>query len=256
MIDLTKDVKILFCSIFLLFQWSDEIYYLIGEGKVGSALKKHFNKNQSPFEIFDVNRENDLEGVLFLAVPDDVVCGLYRRISEKFRKMTLIHFSAGSDSEDLNLLHPYYSIAPDTNLNSITFTLWTKTPEKLKKQLKNSGLNFVFAGTTPSPLYHASAVISGNFAQFFILSAIELLQNEGFSKKNAEKLIDQLMMSSIKNASLGIKGVSGPASRGDIKTIQTESEALAGQNIEIAEIFKKINKMIKEAVDNGTIFTK
>jgi predicted short-subunit dehydrogenase-like oxidoreductase (DUF2520 family) len=154
----------------------------------------------------------------------------------------------------MHLLHPYCSITSDTDLKDVVFTLWTKKSEKIKELLKDTNLNFVFAGTVPSPLYHASAVISGNFVQFFILSATELLQNEGFSKKDAELLINQLILSSVKNTVLGINGISGPASRGDITTIKTEAVALAEKNKEVAEIFKKINNLIKKAVNNGTIF--
>lgn len=253
MIDLTTYLKILFLRRFLILFGSSVIFYLLGQGKVGSALKKHFIKNSVPFEMFDINSKKP-DGVLFLAVPDSVVEDLHYQISEKFKKVTVIHFSAGSDSESMHLLHPYCSITSDTDLKDIVFTLWTKKPEKIKKLLKSANLNYVFAGTAPSPLYHASAVISGNFTQFFILSAAELLQNEGFSEKVAERLIYQLISSSVKNTVSGVNGISGPASRGDIRTIKTEAEALAEKNKEIAEIFKKINKLIKKAVNNGTIF--
>ncbi len=232
-------------------------YFLLGKGKVGSAVAGHFKKNNIPLHTFDQNKfEKDSSGILFLAVPDDAVANLYAEISDKFQNLKVIHFSAASDTEDMHLLHPYCSIGKDTDLSDVVFTLWSKDREDLEKILHSIRIDFIYAGVVPSALYHTSAVLSGNFAQFFSIAALELLKKEGFTEKNALRILNQLMLSSLSNISLGTKGISGPASRGDISTIKNETRELRKINKDLSEVFEKINKMIGNTLRNGTILTR
>ena len=230
-------------------------YFLLGKGKVGSAIERHFKNCGLSLSIFNKTRK-EIKGVLFLAVPDKSIKSLTEKISHNFPELTIIHFSAASDTEDMHLLHPYCSIGKDSDLSNIVFTLWSKDRENLENILNSIQIDFIYAGTSPSALYHTSAVLSGNFAQFFSIAALELLKKEGFTEENALKLINQLMLSSLGNISRGIEGVSGPASRGDTTTITNETIELEKTNHEVSEIFAKINKMIKKAIKNGTVFGK
>jgi len=232
-------------------------FFLLGKGKVGSALSRHFKNIGKHLIDFDIaTTEKSCKGVLFLAVPDSDVKKLTDIISEKFHDLFIIHFSAAADTDQMHLVHPYCSIGKETDLSDILFTLWTADKEALEFAINDAQLNGVYAGTNPSPLYHASAVLSGNFSQFFAIAALELLENEGFEKKEALKLIDQLMLSSLGNTKDGTEGISGPAARGDDTTINSETSELAAKDQQISQTFKTINILIKQAVKNGTVFKK
>jgi len=232
-------------------------FFLLGKGKVGSALSRHFDNIDLPLSDLDLKKTaRNIAGILFLAVPDSKVIKIISEISADFKNLIIIHFCAALDLENLHLLHPYCSITNDTDLGNITFTLWTKSPKALETVLKTAQINYVHAGVRPSPFYHTSAVLSGNFSQYLSIAALELLESEGFERKTAIKLLDQLMLSSLNNVRLGIKGISGPASRGDDTTIENEAVLLDKKNPEIAALFRNINQLIKEALKNGIIFGK
>jgi len=232
-------------------------FFLLGKGKVGSAISRHFNIIGLPLSHLDIKKtDRNIAGILFLAIPDSKVAEIISEIAAKFKNLIIVHFCASLDSENLHLLHPYCSIRNDTDLGKITFTLWTKNPETLKNALKTAQIKYFHAGANPSPLYHTSAVLSGNFSQYLSIAALELLENEGFERKVALELLDQLMLSSLNNVRQGIKGISGPASRGDDTTIENEAALLDKKNPKIAALFRNINQLIKEALKNGTIFGK
>lgn len=231
-------------------------FFLLGKGKVGSALSRHFDSINVHLSHFDKKADRNLSGFLFLAVPDSKVLELVEEISTEFKNLVIIHFCAALDSENLHLLHPYCSITKDTDLSNITFTLWTKNPEILESALKTAQIKYVHAGAKPSPFYHTSAVLSGNFSQYLSIAALELLEREGFKKEIALELLNQLMLSSLNNVKAGVEGISGPASRGDDMTIESEAALLDNINPEIATLFRNLNQMIKEAVKNGTVFKK
>lgn len=231
-------------------------FFLLGKGKVGSALTRHFDSIKVHLSYFDRNADRNIAGFLFLAVPDSKVLELVKDISTEFKNLVIIHFCAALDFPNLHLLHPYCSITKDTDFKNITFTLWTKNPEIFENALKAARINHVHAGVRPSLFYHTSAVLSGNFSQYLSIAALELLERDGFEKETAIKLVDQLMLSSLNNVKAGIEGISGPASRGDDVTIENEAALLDNINPEIAALFRNINQRIKEAVKNGTIFKK
>jgi hypothetical protein len=231
-------------------------FFLLGKGKVGSAISRHFEKINLNLSFFDRKADRNIAGILFLAVPDSKVLELAKEISTEFKDLAIIHFCAALGSENLHLLHPYCSIRNDTDLESVTFTLWTKNPEIIETAINTAQIKYVHAGVKPSPFYHASAVLAGNFSQYLSIAALELLENEGFERKVALELLDQLMLSSLNNVRLGIEGISGPASRGDDITIENEATLLNNINPEIAALFRNINQLIKEALKDGTIFGK
>ena len=91
--------------------------------------------------------------------------------------------------------------------------------------------------------------------RFFYLAARQILEKEGFSDLQCEKLISQLIDTSLRNIiSSGVDGITGPASRGDTGTVEKDSSFLDSENRDFAIIFKKINELITKAVKSGNIF--
>jgi len=230
--------------------------YIAGKGRVGTALSIFFTKQKIPFRIFD-DEAIDVSGILFAAVADSDLKNLLVKIRSKNRHLNIIHFSGAVKPgiEKCFLLHPYASITKKTDISEIVFTFWGKKAPVIEKVLSNAGLNFFYAGIHPGSMYHTSAVISGNFTQYFFIAAKELLNKQGFSDTQSSALIKQLILSSIENCEKGgISGITGPAARGDAEIIRNETEALKQKNIEFAKLFYNINKLISKAVKNGTIF--
>ena len=191
--------------------------FLIGQGNVGTALSNFLQLRGITYEILEKVPENK-SGILFLAVSDSAVKPLLEETLRKNPEIFAVHFSAAThfENEQVFLLHPYSSINKKTELNQLLFTLWGWQNPAFVEMLKKTGLNFVYCGKNPGPLYHASAVMSGNFTQFFALKALKILSSSGFSKEVSEKLIRQLVDSSLDNIFRdGIKGVTGPAARGE-----------------------------------------
>jgi len=220
--------------------------FLIGQGNVGTALSNFLQLAGINHEILETVPENK-DGILFLAVSDSAVKTLLEETLKKNPEIFAVHFSAATnfESKRVFLLHPFSSINKKSELNQILFTLWGEKNPAFEEMLKKTGLNFVYCGITPDPLYHTSAVISGNFTQFFTLKALEILQSSGFSKEVSEKLIRQLVNSSLDNVFRdGIKGITGPASRGEKEVLLNEIKALSEKDKKLAELFKSVNEVI------------
>ena len=223
---------------------------LIGRGNVGTALSNFLQVVGITFKVLDKVPENK-NGILFLAVSDSAVKPLLEETLLKNPEIFAVYFSAAThfESDRAFLLHPFSSINKKSELNQILFTLWGEKNPAFEEMLKKTGLDFVYCGKKPDPLYHASAVMSGNFTQFFAFKALQLLQSTGFSKEVSEKLVCQLVNSSLDNVFRdGIKGVTGPAARGEKEVLLNEFNALSEKNMELAGLFKAVNEAILRLV--------
>lgn len=220
--------------------------FLIGQGNVGTALSNFLQPRRITYEILEKVPESK-SGIIFLAVSDSAVKPLLEETLRKNPEIFAVHFSAATHFENdrVFLLHPYSSINKKTELNQILFTLWGEKSPVFEEMLKKTGLNFVYCGRNPDQLYHASAVMSGNFTQFFAVHALRLLKLSGFSKEVSEKLVLQLVNSSLDNVFRdGIKGITGPAARGEKEVLLNEINALSEKDKEFAELFKSVNEAI------------
>ncbi len=227
-----------------------------GSGKVGTALKSFFNGSGISFKEYLKDSEPDGD-IIFLAISDFVVAQAVKDITSKNSLIKIVQFTPAIEiaHENQFILHPYASITKETDISEIFFSLWGKQDTVLETILDHCRLNFFYAGFSPTPGYHTSAVISGNFTQYFVLAAKKILKDEGFSDEQSSKLIKQLILTSIDNSlSGGVEKITGPASRGDDVTIEKETAFLELKNKEMSNIFMQINKLISEAVKSGDIF--
>ena len=229
--------------------------FLIGLGKVGTALSNFLKKHNVEHKILQNVPEN-AKGILFLAVSDSAVCPLLSEVVEKNPELFAVHFSAATkfEHERVFLLHPFSSVSVKSDFSQILFTLWGGKNHDFEEIIEKTGLNFVFCGDFPGLLYHSAAVMSGNFTQFFVLNALKLLEKSGFSKENSEKLVRQLVNSSLDNIfQSGIEGITGPAARGEKEILLNEYEALSKENPKTAALFKAVNEAVSELVSKKEI---
>ncbi len=230
--------------------------FVAGSGKVGTALKSFLNRSGIPFKehLKDSSPDGD---IIFLAISDSAVAQEVKDITSKNSLIKIVQFTPAIEMAHENqfILHPYASITKETDISEIFFSLWGKKDAALESMLHHCRLNFFYAGTFPTPGYHTSAVISGNFTQYFVLAAKKILEDEGFSDEQSSKLIKQLILTSLENSlSGGVEKITGPASRGDDVTIEKEATFLKSKGREMSNIFRQINKLISEAVKSGDIF--
>ena len=227
-------------------------FFVIGHGKVGTALSNFLKNRNIEYEILQDPPEN-AKGILFLAVSDSAVSPLLSETVEKNPALYVVHFSAAAKFEHSRvfLLHPFSSVNRNTDFSQILFTLWGGRNQDFEAILKKTGLRFVFCGSFPGLLYHSAAVMSGNFTQFFVLHALQLLEKSGLSKEISEKLLRQLVSSSLDNVfANGADGITGPAARGEKEVLSGEYNALRKENPDAAVLFKAVNEAILKLCEN------
>lgn len=224
--------------------------FLIGKGNVGTALSNFLQIRGINYEILEKVPEDKI-GMIFLAVSDSAVKPLLEETLRKNPGIFAVHFSAATQFEDKRvfLLHPYSSINKGSKLDQILFTLWGTHDPDFEEMLKKAGFDFVYCGKNPDRLYHASAVISGNFTQFFAIHALKFLQSSGLSKDVAERLLRQLVNSSLDNIFRnGKNGLTGPAVRGEKELLFKEYSALSKEDPALAALFKTVNETISDSL--------
>ena len=79
------------------------------------------------------------------------------------------------------------------------------------------------------PLYHAAAVMAGNYAAALIDAAVILMGEAGVDREQALEALGPLIRTSVENAlALGpLAALTGPIERGDINTVRAHLQALA-----------------------------
>ena len=228
--------------------------FLIGQGNVGTALSIFFQAIGITCEILEKVPENK-SGILFLAVSDSAVKPLLEETLQKNPEIFAVHFSAATrfEHDRVFLLHPFSSINKKSDLGKLLFTLWGRENHDFEEILKKTGLKFVLCGNSPTLLYHTSAVMSGNFTQYFVLQALKLLESSGFSKEISEQLVRQLVNSSLDNIFRnGIKGMTGPAARGEKEVLFNEISALEKKDKELSVLFKAVNEAVSKLFSEGS----
>ncbi len=229
------------------------MYYILGSGNIGTALSALFAKRNIAVTVIDSLSSVRFQSgdMLFLAVPDDTVRALLPQL--KRTDATLVHFAAAVGADDAVLLHPYASVRKETDLSKIFFTVWGKQTRAVEDVLNMLGMKYRYVGDTPGVLYHASAVIGGNFSHFLFEAGIELLIREGIERNDAVLLLTQLVQTSLSSAGSGPSGFTGPVARGDEETVRLESEKLQERYPETARLFDLFVSLIEKSVQDGTI---
>jgi len=88
-------------------------------------------------------------------------------------------------------------------------------------------------------IYHAAAVISGNFATVLLAQAAQLLATQGIPLSDARAILAPLAARSIENAALSDPKdvLTGPIARGDRSVIQGHIDAIASAAPELSSLY-------------------
>jgi predicted short-subunit dehydrogenase-like oxidoreductase (DUF2520 family) len=177
-------------------------------------------------------------GILFLAVPDDAVAEMARRIAAMgpARDIALVHVSgalgldalvpAGLDA--IGSFHPLQSFPfprPPEAFVGVTIAVDAST-SPLRRRLESLARSL---GATPKrvsdeqrAVYHAAAVFASNFVDVVIAEAVRMLMKIGWTKKQAEAALMPLVEGTVDNIKdRGVVGaLTGPIRRGDAETVR------------------------------------
>ncbi len=101
------------------------------------------------------------------------------------------------------------------------------------------------------PLYHASAVFASNFVTVLAALAARLFRESGLSPADAEGATRALVRTATANVERGsfARALTGPASRGEIETIERHLEALTDYPLE-RDVYDALTAAIVDVLDD------
>lgn len=247
-------------------------FYIIGAGAVGSALAVALKKSGVRIEgVFSRSAvsagilkkkvrakvsgtlekfQGVAKGIVFIAVPDDVVADVARRLAQlhsNYRGFIFFHTSGTHSSFELKPLkmrgatvgsfHPLQTF-PKKNASTASFKeIWVavegdsracKTGKFLAKKI---GAKPFFIHSQKKKIYHIAAVFASNYF-VTLLSAVEMLGAESkLPKRKVIEIFEPLIKQTLNNVKRygATAALTGPIKRGDIRTVEQHISALAGR---------------------------
>lgn len=209
-------------------------------------------------------REGEL---VFIALPDDhlgAMAATLRREGHLAPGATLIHFSGlhpasillGEEGPIVDALsiHPLQTFADSVVavrfLAGSPFSVegtTAKLPlaERIVEDL--GGRPFRIAADK-KPLYHAAACMASNYLVALTTAAGQVMTACGFSEPEALQLLIPLVQGTAKNLSLmgPEHALTGPISRGDLRTVHKHLRAMADLPADLQEIYRVLGKKTVE----------
>jgi len=228
---------------------------IIGRGRLGRSLERLLGS--SPWTLTLVGRPPYDESLLaaadavLLAVPDRAVAEAARLVPEG---PVVLHCSGALDTGVLRprrrvgSFHPLMTFpGPEVALPDLTGVpaALAGDPDavafgrRLAHQLGMQPLHV----PGDRRLYHAAAVMAGNFATVLLADAARVLHEAGVARDEAASALLPLALASLRNASPDpARALTGPAARGDLSTVQAHQEALEAADLPAeAEVYRTMS---------------
>ena len=220
---------------------------IIGFGRLGKSIHTILQHKNIPHSIIERNQSISSADIYYMTVPDAEIEAVRAAVPHTG---TLLH-AAGSLSADIlrphpcvGVLHPIMTFpGPDVAmpLPPIPASI-SGDPKAIEVGTSFGNLlgfeTFTFEGDRA--LYHAAAVISGNFASFFLEIAGNIMaQKSNLTPEHAKQLLAPLALQSLQNSTYDSlkKTLTGPVSRNDIQTIDKHKDAILSFSPEIAHLY-------------------
>jgi len=211
----------------------------------------------------------DRSDVIFITTPDSVIARVAGEITWHTGQ-SVVHCS-GADTARLltaasymgamtGVFHPLQTFAqPAAGIfNGVTFSIEAEEPllSVLKTMAEALGGRWMELKPDDKPLYHASAVIAGNYLITLAKMATDLWEDFGVSKEVALAALLPLIKGTVNN--LETKGIpdalTGPIARGDIDTIAKHTLALKASHTTLLPAYRKMGRQtIPIALQKGGI---
>ncbi len=218
--------------------YNSKTILLIGSGRMATHLLHWNSILSSPNKILTWNRSEDPKilkqfliesNLVWLAISDSAITPFFERHLKDYSG-SVVHFSGALNDPRMKCAHPLMTFPTELLDNSVYNDIFFALTEALS-------LAEVLPGFTNSsfqlsekekPLYHALCVVAGNFPQ--------LLWNEVDQKRSDLKIPDAAfniyLQQSLNNfLKLKAKALTGPLIRGDLLTIQKNTDALVNTKL-------------------------
>ncbi len=234
---------------------------IIGFGRVGQAFYRTLPKagyqvvsvfsksphNISVFETGFPTKKDQLGELILLTVPDDEIEAISTKLSDAFSSFEgkkIVHCSGTISSDILIALkekkaaiasfHPIQAISIDTDsFDSTWFDVEgdEEAIEYFASLCKELGANILPISKSAKPYLHVAAVVASNYLVTLMKIAEEIAEIGGIDKAQTMSAMLPLMQSAINNieANGTQNSLTGPISRGDVKTVQNHIDILQKQ---------------------------
>jgi len=92
------------------------------------------------------------------------------------------------------------------------------------------------------PLYHAAAVLAGNYLIALFSAAVMLMEEAGVKESQARQALEPLAVTSVRNASQfgPNRALTGPIARGDAQTVRAHLAALAQADPSVVDLYRAV----------------
>ena len=224
---------------------------IVGPGRLGRSAAHILTERGIPFVLVKRGQTIPPSKVTWLTVPDREI----KTVSDMVPTGGIVlHASGAKDTEPLSKhtesgsLHPLMTFPgpefglPDVDSTPAAVAGTEKAVAAAKALAHNLGFTpFVVSGDRA--LYHASAVIAGNFASVLLCEAARVLQSAGVAHDEAGSLLLPLAIASLRSAAEhGPKAVTGPIARGDEGVIRAHTEALNNMDPELVDVYTALTE--------------
>ena len=188
-------------------------------------------------------------GILFLAVPDGAVSEMAARVAAMRppAELAVVHLSGALGLDALDALpdnprgsfHPLQSFpAPrdPSAFRGITFAVDATSPmlrRRLQALARSLGGRPLRVEDSQRVLYHAAAVYASNFVDVVVAEAVRLLEEIGWTEKEATAALIPLVEGAVANIkNRGVVGaLTGPIRRGDAETVRRHLDAVDDRDL-------------------------
>ncbi len=242
----------------------------IGAGKCGMSLAKYFKSNGinvsgfysrhntcGNFPFLDLSELVNGSEVIFITVTDAQIENVWNGISKlDLADRIVCHTSGlvtsdvfkGANADNVCSMHPMLAFnSPDVSVDIISKAFFAleggkNAISKVSSILDICKNSYKIIDKRDKAKYHAAACFASNFVVSVCEVAFSLLEDCGFMGDEARETLSPIMeynMSNIINDGTE-KAITGPAVRGDFKTIE-EHLAVLG---EYTDLYKRLTEVI------------
>ena len=236
---------------------------IIGAGKLGRTLFNLVPKSQYQTVLLARGDTITAADITLITVQDSEIPVVAQSIS---RSGTLIHCSGTHDHEILRphpcagTMHPLMTFpGPEVhspNVSSVPAAVSGDAAAIVVATALASDLGFTpFTFTGNRALYHAAAVMAGNFTTHLYRTATNLLRDAGVPEKMINRALLPLTLQSATNAAdFPEAALTGPAARGADEIISAHIDALTRANkLDTVDLYNALTNSIISNIQSKSL---
>jgi predicted short-subunit dehydrogenase-like oxidoreductase (DUF2520 family) len=221
---------------------------IIGPGRLGRCMTRWLRMSGRSVELIGRGQAIPRASVTWLTVPDRAIAEVAAQVP---MGTILLHASGTMEldplepHERIGSLHPLMTFTGAESRSDMPDMIPAAVCGHPDARAAAETLALEL-GMTPFDysgdrrIYHAAAVLSGNFATVLLARAAQLLSSQGVDEAVARAMLAPLAAQSIRNAAAGAARdvLTGPVARGDHEVIRNHMDALQEWAPEQCELYK------------------